>query len=288
MLASKIALGTAQFGLNYGVSNFSGQVSFSSIKSILELAKSSGINTLDTAIAYGNSESMLGMAGCEDWKIVTKIPQLPENLIDTSTWISDQIFSSMDRLNVKHIDAILFHHPEQLLSKNGDHFFYELKKLKENGYINKIGISIYDPEQIAGIITRYDIDIVQCPINILDRRMLDSEWFNKLVSKKIEIHARSIFLQGLLLMKKEERAQRFSKYNKLWLEWDNWLNKNKIHPLSACLAYVLSIPSINKVVLGVQNRIQLEEIISSISDVLPEVPNWMDLYDDNLINPSKW
>ena len=288
MLASKIALGTAQFGLNYGISNTSGKVPLNSIKSILGLAKNSGIDTIDTAIAYGNSESMLGMAGCKDWKIVTKIPQLTQNSADISTWVSDQVFSSMKRLNVEHIDTILFHHPEQLLSKNGDNFFHELKKLKEDGYIKKIGISIYGTEHIAEITTSYDIDIIQCPLNILDRRILDSEFLNKLICRKIEIHARSIFLQGLLLMTHEERSNRFPKYNKLWLEWNNWLNDNRVHPLSACLGYVLNIPSINKVVIGVQNKTQLEEILTSISDDPPEVPNWLNLYDDELINPSKW
>tara|TARA_B100001175_G_C19483792_1_gene628611 strand:- start:337 stop:813 length:477 start_codon:yes stop_codon:yes gene_type:complete len=154
--------------------------------------------------------------------------------------------------------------------------------------IKNIGISIYDPLQLDNIIPMYDFDIVQSPLNILDRRILDSGWARKLQTKGIKLHVRSIFLQGLLLMNKENRDLKFNRWSPLWSEWEDWLSRNNINALSACLNFALHSNNVDKVIIGLQNVEQFEEIISSISNKPLHIPNWSNLLDSNLINPSKW
>ncbi len=284
----KIALGTVQFGLNYGVANLAGRVCLEDVKNILRQAKTQRIDTLDTAIAYGGSESTLGQSDVGGWKIVTKLPGLPDGCIDVAGWVEAQIEGSLRRLGIDQLNGVLLHRPEQLLGPDGSTLFNALQRLKAQGITRKIGISIYGFEELDRLTGEMDFDLVQAPLNILDRRLVESGWAKRLKERGVELHVRSAFLQGLLLMAPDQRPTKFTRWESLWVEWERWLGKTGLTPLQACLAYPLGVTEVDKVIVGVDSFEQLKEILESAHSTLPNLPNWLSPIDPALINPSQW
>ena len=137
----------------------------------------------------------------------------------------------MSRLNIINIDAVLLHSPMQLLGKNGEEIWSSLRHNKDFGTINKIGFSIYEPNELNELYPRFKPDIVQFPYNVFDRRIETSGWLEFLHKNKIETHARSVFLQGLLLMNKNSRYKSFLRWKDLWALWDDLLAKKNITAL---------------------------------------------------------
>ncbi len=286
----KLAIGTAQFGLDYGIANDHGKVSQKEIKKILDLARSSNISLLDTAMDYGDSEFKIGKAGSKGFNIVSKIGDIPVNKKNTKDFIYNKLKNTLDDLGIKSLYGLLLHRPENLLNKNGLAIYETLSEFKEMGLVKKIGISIYEPDDLNKIIPNFKLDIVQSPINIFDRRLINSFWVDELKKKGIEIHARSVFLQGLLLIDPSKRSTYFKKWNRLFKEYDEWLYEKKISNFELCIRYVLSQDSIDKVIIGIDSCKQLKEIIdlySSKSEKLT-VPNELFSNDKSLINPSCW
>lgn len=283
---SRLALGTAQFGLEYGVANRSGRVGRDEIMRILALAAEAGVDTLDTAIAYGESETALGEAGMEGWNIVTKLPAVPEGVGDLLSWVEEQVDASLRRLRVRSLHGLLLHQPEQLLARNGDRLIAALEAVKKSGRTRKIGVSIYDPQQLDELLARMNVDLVQAPLNILDRRLVESGWGERLNQAGVEVHARSAFLQGLLLM--TERPGKFRRWDALWAEWDGWLRQTGLTPLEACLRYALSQRSLDKVIVGVDGVGQLQQILSVSMGEMPPAPSWSTPVSAELIDPSCW
>ena len=146
-MATKLALGTVQFGLKYGVANTAGKVSEAEARDILSLARAGGITTLDTAIAYGESEVALGVQGVSEWNVVTKLPELPPEIqtsVQVSDWVQDQVSASLARLRLSCAYAILLHRPDQILSSKGEALLSALVELKLQGFIGKVGVSMDD------------------------------------------------------------------------------------------------------------------------------------------------
>lgn len=289
MTINKIALGTVQFGINYGVSNSSGQVSINETSKILDFAYQNKINTLDTAAQYGQSETILGNYGVNNWNIVTKIPSIPENIDDIKSWIITRAKESLDKLNLKKVYSIMLHDPDQVLEKNGEVIFESLNFLKEMNLCSKIGFSIYNIDKLDDYLKNRSIDLIQTPFNIFDKRLISSSNLNRLKSEGIEVHVRSIFLQGLLLTGRDKIPDNFSDSNDILNEWHDWLEDNELDSVEACLKYVLQFKDIDKIVLGIQNLNQLENILSVVSSKTRyEFPEWKSSIKDNLINPSLW
>ena len=285
----KLTLGTAQFGLDYGVANAIGKVDKEETLEILTFAKQVGINTLDTAIGYGDSEKRLGQVGIGSWNIITKLPEVNVEHSDINFWVNSQIDNSLLRLNVLSVYGILFHRPLQLLEKNGSQLWSSLEGLKERSITKKIGFSVHNPDELdklwkAGFIP----DIVQAPYNIFDQRLKDSGWLSRLNDNKVEVHTRSVFLQGLLLMPSDKRPKYFGKWNNLFNEWELWLKTNNISGLEAALNFALSEYLIDKIIVGVDNKTQLSEVISVSKKYTLCVPKILNTTDEKLINPSLW
>jgi aryl-alcohol dehydrogenase-like predicted oxidoreductase len=284
----KLALGTVQFGLNYGVANKVGQVDTIMASSILQLASRSGIDTLDTAIDYGNSENLLGKIGVRSWKVVTKLPAMPQDCSSVSEWVNSQVFGSLKRLGLNSLYGLLLHRPSQLLERGGADLYSALKRLKADGLVSKVGISVYGPEELDQLFDRYSFDLVQAPLNILDRRLLESGWTQKLEQAGIELHTRSAFLQGLLLMPANERPNIFRQWSGVWMEWDRWLYSTGLNPLQACLYFLNSISSVNRIIVGVDSSGHMLEIIQASNGKINSLPKFPDLEDQRIINPSSW
>ncbi len=284
----RLALGTVQFGLNYGIANQAGQVTSEDAQKIIELSHSYGMNMLDTAIAYGDSEQRLGQIGISDWQVVSKLPAVPEGCSDIAQWVAETVAKSLQRLNTSSLYGLLLHRPQQLLEKNGDRLYDALLQLKRDGLVQKIGCSIYSPLELNELCKFFSLDIVQAPFNILDRRLIETEWLGRLSKLGTELHVRSVFLQGLLLMKPNDRPAKFSKWSSLWSGWDSWLETTGQTPLQATLRFALSMPEIGKVVIGVDSPQQLKEIIDAAEGSLPLIPEDLQSSDLDLINPANW
>lgn len=287
---SKLALGSVQFGVDYGVSSTAGQVRFEEVKRILGYAYSKNINVLDTAPAYGNSEQILGKVNVSNFKVVTKTRHFDGGEINSSDIISlkSDFYRSLKNLRQDSIHAILIHNAEALLKPNAEKLFDQLKELKLAEKVKKVGVSVYDHSQLQSILDNFDIDLVQLPFNILDRRMIENGMLAKLQMKGIEVHARSVFLQGLLLMSDRNRPDKFNRWSGLWRTWQQWLNDNQITALEAAVRYAISMPEISRVLVGVETKDQLEEIVSASVGGLPDIPLELFSNDADLLNPSRW
>jgi len=284
----RLALGTAQFGMEYGISNVNGKVSQEDGKAILKSATLAGVDTIDTAMAYGDSEQVLGNMGVAAFNVVTKLPEIPEHIIDIEGWVINSVKDSVCRLRVERLYGLLLHRPDQLFEPKGFKILSALRLLKDSGLVRNVGISVSSPGEFDALFNIYDFDIVQCPFNLVDRRLINSGWLEKLSTAGVEIHIRSSFLQGLLLIPRDSIPSKFKAWNILWDDWDRWLCANKASPLDACISYVLSFPDITRVVVGVETQPQLAEIIRAASGT--SINSYPEISSDvtNLINPANW
>lgn len=281
----KLALGTAQFGLPYGIANNAGKVSQSEVAKILTRACESGIDLLDTAITYGDSETSLGLAGVDGFNVVTKLPADIDSNVDM--WAAKHLKASLNRLGVDAVYGLLLHRSEQLLGPYGQALAKTLLKLKAEGLVSKIGVSIYAPEELEAVMRICAIDLVQAPFNLIDQRLMTSGWLPRLHDADIEVHVRSAFLQGLLLMPRHHVPEKFLPWSALFDRWYLWLDDGQSTAVQACLAFV-NHPMIDRVVVGIDSLVQLNEILHAITfSPLVKLPD-LACNDTNLINPSNW
>ena len=286
---SKLALGTVQFGIDYGI-NSGVKVETDEVSRIINYARNNGINLLDTAQLYGSSEKVLGDANTQDFNVVSKTRGFDKEDITESiaNFVISDLNQSLKLLKRNSLYALLVHHGEDLLRPGGEIIFNKLQILKDKGLVSKIGVSAYIDNQLINIIDRFNIDIIQLPMNILDRRLIDNGLLNKIYSKGIEIHTRSIFLQGLLLMDPKKRPKIFDRWSNLWKIWDEWLYDNKLSALQATLIYMISLPEISRVLVGVDNKDQLQNIIKALKGNIPNIPKELSINDPDLLNPGNW
>jgi len=283
----KLALGTVQFGLAYGVANKTGQVDLNEMKAMLQFSAMNGIDTLDTAVKYGDAENRLRDVGAKDFRIVTKLPPVPDGCV-VEQWVRDQVKKSLHRMGIDKLFGLLLHQSDQLAGPIGRPLFEALQNLKHCGLVQKIGVSIYSPAELEGPVEHYRLDLVQAPFNLVDRRLHTSGWMQRLVDCGVEIHTRSAFLQGLLLMKRDQIPEKFSQWNYLWDVWHHWQGHHNASAVQACLAFPMAFPQISRVVVGADSLQQLKQIIDASTN--PWVKDFPDISTDteNLINPFMW
>ena len=284
----KIALGTAQFGLKYGVANRKGRVCLDECEKILNEASLFGIDTLDTAIAYGDSEARLGALGVQGWKVVTKLPALPNSVHNVEVWVFQQVFNSLDRLGISRLDGLLLHRPADILGPYGVDYVRALKKISDEGLSGSIGYSIYSPDELGPLLRAFTPCIVQAPFNVVDRRILKSGWLARLAEDGVRVHTRSVFLQGLLLMSAVERPAQFVRWQPLWQQLSRACDQSGLTPLQLALGYVLAHSSIERVVVGVDSLFQLTQILSAASVSCISADPETESHDLELLDPSRW
>lgn len=283
----KLALGTVQFGMSYGVANTRGQVAAAEVAEILAAASAAGVDTLDTAIAYGESEARLGDFGVRDWKVVSKLPALPDTEQDVANWVEKSVRASLARLHIDRLDGLLLHRPRDLLGARGADYCRALLAVKDKGLATSVGLSIYSPEDLDLLWPVFRPDIVQAPFNILDRRLADSGWLARLHGEGVRVHTRSAFLQGLLLLPPSQRPAYFSPWTEHLARWGQACAELQTSPLVLALGVPLSRPEIERVVVGVDSVSQLNEILAASSSP-PEHFPLLACQDLNLIDPSRW
>ncbi|NRP60352.1 aldo/keto reductase [Marinobacterium sp. xm-d-564] len=286
--AEKIALGTVQFGLDYGVANKNGKVPYTDALNVIQTARQAGVSTLDTAIAYGDSETVLGQVGCRDFSVVTKLPEVPQDVYDIGAWVDKQIAESINRLQIDQLDGLLLHRPQQLATNLGDELYKHLCAARDRGYVKRIGVSIYEPQELDDLPTELSFDLIQAPYNPFDQRLVTSGWLEKLSSAGVAVHIRSIFLQGLLLMSRPERPSKFNPWQSSFERWDEWLADKNQTPLEACLSHAVNLEGVEKVVIGVNSVEQLQQMLSSL-DTLSIFNKFEPFIEDlRVLNPAKW
>ncbi len=288
---SKIALGTAQFGLPYGISNTHGQVDRTEMDKIWQVARGANITMLDTAIAYGNSEENIGATESVGFDIVTKLPPLPDAETSVTKWVQSQIENSLAKLKRNSVYGLLLHNPADLLAANGVELLATLDNLKRDGLIKKFGVSIYAPTELDSLysqIASFRPDIIQAPLNVIDQSLATSGWLTRLSEMSVEIHIRSVFLQGLLLQQPDERSVGFSRWSSVFAQFDSWSNAQQMSPLTACLGHVLSYPEVSQVIIGVTSANELKQIIATSTGEHVRAPQSLQVTDVDLIQPMNW
>jgi aryl-alcohol dehydrogenase-like predicted oxidoreductase len=270
------------------VANRSGQIGRDEGAAILRRARNIGVDTLDTAIAYGESESRLGEIGTNGWRIISKLPPLPDAVNDVGEWVHSEIAGSLKRLGTGKLSAVLLHRPADMLGASGMSLYSALTEVKRKGMVEKIGISIYDPDELDTLMPRFDLDLVQAPFNVVDRRLETSGWLSRLHAAGIEVHVRSVFLQGALLLAPSRLPPALHRWQALWQHWDSWLSDNTLTALQVCLGFALSRSEIERVVVGVDSLTQFVEIVEAAGRPALPPPAELCRDDRELINPSLW
>jgi len=280
---SKLVLGTVQFGLRYGVANTSGQVTFDAVKEILRAALDGGVDSLDTAAGYGESEDVLGRAIAElgvasRFKIVSKVPRIPAEG-DPEKFIRASVENSLRRLRLETLPLVLFHDEEDM-----PHLPI-LRELVGKGLIEAAGVSLDSTDLVTEAET---IDAVQFPCNPLDHR------YDALIARRAEAGLqtffRSVYLQGLLVMPEEKIPATLAEV----IPWRKKLESFGLPLKELCFRYLLSIPGKNSVLFGVDTPDQLRENLSLARagalppDLYQAVKDAVPLLPDVLIRPSKW
>ncbi len=285
----KLGLGTVQFGMEYGIANQNSICDDAELLQILELARKSKLKILDTASAYGNAEKRLGNSmEIQSFKIVTKINAGIQSDYNHETTIK-AIQLSLKNLNLESMYGCLCHHPNTMKSDAGKQLRKQLSALKNDGVFEKIGVSIYDLQDIEHIIQCREIDLVQLPLNLFDQRFFQSGALNKLKDKDIEIHVRSAFLQGLLLMPEAlviEKKPRAANHVKKLNNFSENINMSKA---SLALAFISNIAEVDHIIVGVTSTSQLQDVIKAYGyEIDPTDLRELSVTDEQVIDPRIW
>jgi len=284
----RIALGTANFGSNYGISNHDGKLSYEVVAEIMKFAFKSGIRTLDTASTYGDCHEVLGRIGINGWNIISKVPAIPADCHDVVRFVTEKFEKTLENLRVERIEGLLLHNSGDLLGRNGDVIFSCLKKLRTQQLVSKVGVSIYDPTCLKDITERYEIDLIQGPINVFDNKIDESGWLDRLANLGIEFHARSIFLQGLLLSPEIQAEQFFGQWRDVFVDFNNWVKQSKESALEKCFSHVRSFQKASCILIGVDTVEQISDVVAAMSHKPERAPSFTSHNLETLINPSRW
>ena len=282
---NKLALGTAQFGMNYGVANKNGQVGKRKAMAILDFAYSVGINTLDTAKDYRSSEEVIGYylkdQSVEDWHIITKVNTKANS-------IESQINDSIDKLGTIP-EIVLVHSTVGYLNRS---FCKALHRLKETQNIKQVGVSVYTCDEIQKVLSFLHPDVIQCPLNILDTKLLRNGLLDKIKGYGIDIHIRSVFLQGLFYLADKRIQKNFADALQTIKQLRLIAQNAELTLAELSLLWVCSLEQVDKIIIGVDNVEQLEAhqktLKKKVDRVFFQEALNIKYENENILNPSLW
>lgn len=284
---SKAILGAAQLGLNYGVNNKSGRPSREHAHDILRSAAEGGVRWLDTARAYGNSEQVIGefieQKANSPFQVITKF-----DLSRGQSW-AESLNQSIRKLGEGNVHSIMFHSFDGY-RRSFDEIELIQSRIVDLG-ITRLGVSLYSTEEIEAVLDRGGVKLIQVPFNVLDNSLVKGDLLQRAESMGIEVHTRSVFLQGAFFMSKEQ-AEGHQSIRSIARDLERlrmWCKKNEISMQQLCLAYVLRKTYISGVLFGVENLGQLEELLDVISEV-PAIDKFQEWRVQHLqmLNPTNW
>jgi aryl-alcohol dehydrogenase-like predicted oxidoreductase len=289
-----LALGTAQLGFEYGVSNKKGRLSIEEAERLISRAHEAGVDLLDTATSYGTAEAILGQIGIGGFRVVSKIPPLTPQHVSWSDWAVKVTESSLRRLKVNQLFGLLIHATNDWGRDYGhlpDCYVDGLQRIRRHGFAEKIGVSVYHPFQFEQALESLSPDLIQIPSNIFDWRFADSGLLEKAFNAGVEIHVRSCFLQGLLLLPINQLPDKFRRFRTAFENWSRWSEtqmgfKTRIE---ICVSHVASFLGVSRIVVGADSTRQFEEILDAVNDKgLQRAPESLRSQEEFLINPTCW
>lgn len=297
---NKLVLGTVQLGMKYGVGNAHGQPTLEESFSILDAALAAGIDTFDTAWAYGTAEEVLGAWIIEraltgKVRVISKMKPHALNDYPDGTKMVDivlvELEKSLKRLRLDNIDGYLFHSPYYIYL---NHAVEGLQKAKENGLVNNVGVSVYDEAEALKAID-LPIDYVQVPYNAFDRRLDVTGFFETARKNGVTVFARSPFLQGALLMNPKELPEHLTFMRQHIERFEEIARHHDLTPIEAALRFARTTCRADHIVFGVDTKTQLEKIVgimefSSVSDesLVAEIRESFNDLGSKFVNPSLW
>ena len=291
----RLMLGTVQFGMNYGIANKTGQPSYDQVRDILACAVEGGVNGLDTAAQYGQSEEMLGCAMAElsligKLTVVTKIMPLAGDLSPDRAYglIEKSVRTSLQRLRLKCLPFCLFHREENALYEEG------LWSLKDKGLVRRIGVSVMTPEVALNILRAGWAEAIQIPANLLDHRFERTGVLAEAKAKGVTIFVRSIYMQGLLLLPDTEIPLGLVDIIPVRRQLQALADEVGMSLRELAVRYALSLSNAQYVLVGVETLPQMQEnlklfskapldaaLVQAIANIVPDLPN-------RILMPTYW
>jgi aryl-alcohol dehydrogenase-like predicted oxidoreductase len=288
-----LGLGTAQLGLAYGVSNRGGRPSEAEAAAILERALALGVATIDTAPAYGEAEALLGRllpAGAAI-PVLTKTPPLGAAEVGAAECeeVRRSAERSLERLRRESLDALLVHHGSDLALPGGERLARCLLELSDAGVTRRLGVSVYDRAELDAARERLPLDLVQLPLNVLDQRFLRDGTLAELRAAGVEVHARSAFLQGLLLIEPGELPARLSRAAGPLRRYRAACERAGLGPLAAALGFLGAEAGPDVALVGANSAAELEECAGALAAAAGGLDYAALASDDpELFDPRRW
>jgi aryl-alcohol dehydrogenase-like predicted oxidoreductase len=284
-MLKKLAIGTVQFGIPYGINNSIGIPSSSDVKEIFKIANQASIDTLDTAHLYGDAEIKIGQLAEQKFKIVTKFSS-----VKNKEELNIELMTSLSKLQLNAIYGYLAHNADTLIENPS--LWQALKKAKENKLVEKIGYSLYSTQQLEKLLDLHFIpDLVQLPYSLLDRKF--EHFLPQLKKLGTEIHVRSVFLQGLYFMDVLNLPAKLQPLKSNLQQLKNYCKEFNIPIASLALNFALTNNSIDKVVIGVDSPLQLQQNIDAVKlwkhhQQLIDYVHKIEVINKELLNPINW
>ena len=281
---SKLILGTANLHAKYGIKSF--YINGDTSKKLLNYAYNNNVRTLDISSDYKFFTHFKNKKYKKDWKISFKITKKDLENLNTENNIHNFIIRLLKLFKKKKIEYFLFHHYKDLVSIKGQKIFKCLLNLKKKNKIGKIGVSVYSIDEIKKIIKKNKIDVIQAPFNVFDQRLRDIKILNLIKKNNIEIHARSVFLQGIILNKKFLRKD-LEKIKEV-KKWYEYIKKNNNSALFEVLNFINQNKFIKRIILGSRSIDQLKKILNTkITHEKRSLEQFKSKHL-KLIDPRKW
>ena len=287
----KLILGTVQFGLDYGINNSIGKPTNKNIYKILDYAYENGIRTLDTAESYGNAHLIIGnylkKNSKKNFKLISK---LNSKQILNKGKLKFHIINKLKEFNIEYIHGYMIHDFKNFIQN--EYLLKELESIKREGFINIVGISLYENDEIVNVINNYNnFDFIQVPFNLLDNETRRGKVLKLAKKKNIKIFSRSTFLQGLFFKQLNSFPSNLNPLKKYIKKIKNIQASSQTDINSIALNYCLSKKYIDKVLIGVESLSQLKKNLNDINnnnlDFKTEIDK-MIVEETSLLNPTNW
>lgn len=292
--AARLALGTAQFGLDYGATNDRGRVPEAEVAAILHRAAEAGIRTLDTSCQYGDAEEVLGrsLSKGHGFDIVTKTEGFGDRVLTAAhgARLVETFERSLRRLRADSVYGLLLHSGDALSREGGGYLLDALETLKARELAARIGVSVYNGAQIDTVLSRFTPDLIQLPASIADQRLVASNHVQQLALAGVEIHVRSLFLQGVLLLPPPCLPAHLASAHPAFEAIAVAATAAGASPLEACLGFGLHRPEFHRLVLGVSSAGEFQAILDAAATA--EAKGFdtagLGIADEAVVNPARW
>ena len=289
----RLALGTACFGLPYGQTNSVGKLAISEAHAILDSATAYGIETVDTAPAYGDAEKVIGRhPRCDTLRVITKTPHFTGTMLtaEDGVHVRQALAQSSEHLGISHPAGLLLHNPADLAKPGVEYVIAAMQESQYRGEVEAIGVSVYNASDVDRALALFRPDIVQVPLNVLDQRIAKSGLLANFATLGVEVFVRSVFLQGLLLSEPRERPSWTLAHARYFERVDEVCRRPDISRLSLCLGYAMSVAPTATIVVGVTSTLEFASIVGATQNCSDVGADWLHLAidDEELVDPRRW